>query len=107
MMKFLYQRGLKPILFHFDPEDVHDAFVEAGSFISKVRPLTQLLNILYGKPKGPEIVVDGVTYQGPVLLSAGFDYNAHLSDVLYYLGLAGEEVGSVTARPCPGILSHG
>jgi dihydroorotate dehydrogenase len=102
MMKFLYQNALKPILFQFDPEVVHDTFVKIGSFISGKPPLIKLISIVYGPPKRSPVIVDGVTYQGPLLLSAGFDYNAYLSDILYYIGLAGEEVGSVTARPCPG-----
>jgi dihydroorotate dehydrogenase len=102
MMKMLYQKVLKPVLFKFDPEDVHDAFVTLGKVASKVPPLKGIIGLMYGRPKGAKIVLDGITYDGPVLLSAGFDYNAHLSEVLYYLGLAGEEVGSVTARPSIG-----
>jgi len=47
-------------------------------------------------------MVDGNTYRTPFILSAGFDYNAHLTQILPALGLGGVEVGSVTARPCAG-----
>jgi dihydroorotate dehydrogenase subfamily 2 len=102
MMKFLYQHILKPVLFQFDPETVHDAFVSIGKMASNSSSFKKILNLMYGKPEGKEIQIDGLTFKGPVLLSAGFDYNGHLSEVLYFLGIAGEEVGSVTARPCPG-----
>lgn len=46
--------------------------------------------------------VDGINYRTPFLLSAGFDYNGQLSRILPCIGLGGEEVGSVTARPCAG-----
>jgi dihydroorotate dehydrogenase len=102
MISYLYRNILKPVLFQFDPEDVHDAFVKIGKAAGKFPPLQVMLGTLYGPPQTPGVRVDGITYQGPVMLAAGFDYNGHLSEVLWYLGLAGEEVGSVTARPCPG-----
>jgi dihydroorotate dehydrogenase len=37
-----------------------------------------------------------------VLLAAGFDYNAQLAPVLWDIGFAGQEVGSVTAQKCIG-----
>jgi len=46
--------------------------------------------------------VDEIVYRTPVLLSAGFDYNARLTRILPSLGFGGVEVGSVTARPCLG-----
>lgn len=48
------------------------------------------------------VTVDGLTYRTPVMLAAGFDYNARLVNILPALGLGGVEVGSVTARPCAG-----
>ena len=47
-------------------------------------------------------IVDGITYRTPFLLSAGFDYNGRLSNILSHIGFGGEEVGSVTARACEG-----
>ena len=99
----LYKNLLKPILFKFDPDDVHVWFVKIGVMCGKMTPLTNLINLIYGTPSGQKTIkVDGLTFQGPVLLSAGFDYNAHLAPVLYYMGFSGEEVGSVTARPSAG-----
>lgn len=103
MIKWLYKNSLKPILFKFNPDLVHSMFVELGIICGDVPLLNQVVKKIYGEPSGKKlIVVDGLTYQGPVLLSAGFDYNAHLSHVLYFMGFSGEEVGSVTARPCMG-----
>lgn len=103
MIKFLYKNALKPIAFKFDPDLVHTLFVKVGIICGDIPPLKSVINIIYGEPSGKKtLVVDGITYQGPVLLSAGFDYNAHLSPILFSMGFAGEEVGSVTARPCLG-----
>jgi dihydroorotate dehydrogenase len=103
MIDQLYLKILKPVLFQFSPDFVHDAFVKIGVISGKSKSLMKVITKLYGTPSGKKtLTVDGITYQGPALLSAGFDYNAHLSPVLFSVGFAGEEVGSVTARPCQG-----
>lgn len=99
----VYKHVLKPILFRFDPENVHDFFISAGEFIGDHDFSRAIIGAVYGY-HGPDIskVVDGIEYRTPFLLSAGFDYNAHLAHVLSHIGLGGEEIGSVTARPCAG-----
>ncbi len=99
----LYKNVLKPILFRFDPEMVHNHFVWFGEFAGKSRVLKRLVSLLYGY-KGKDIskTVDGLTYQTPFLLSAGFDYNGRLLNILPEISFGGEEVGSVTARPSEG-----
>jgi len=83
---------------------MHRAFVWIGENLARSSLVLWLLAKLYGIPrkKRPLRVVDGITYQSPVCLSAGFDYNAKLSHCLYSMGFGGEEVGSVTARSCEG-----
>jgi dihydroorotate dehydrogenase len=102
-MRFLYQRLLKPLLFLLDPEWVHDAFVRLGELLGRFGGGRWLIGRLYGY-RGPDAskIVDGIRYETPVLLAAGFDYNARLSPVLDAIGFGGEEVGSVTARRCEG-----
>lgn len=99
----LYKHILKPILFRFDPEAVHDFFTSVGVWAGG-SALTRGLVGLFYQYRGPDIskTVDGITYRTPFLLSAGFDYNGQLSGILSSIGLGGEEVGSVTARPCEG-----
>lgn len=99
----LYTRVLKPILFRFDPESVHDFFVSSGRVLGTSAITRSLINLVYGY-HGTDIskVVDGISYRTPFLLSAGFDYNANLMGILGSIGLGGEEIGSVTARPCAG-----
>ncbi|MDE1975552.1 MAG: hypothetical protein KGI49_03535 [Patescibacteria group bacterium] len=99
----MYEHVLKPVLFRFDPEDVHDFFTRAGEFMGGHGPTEAIVEAMYGY-SGPDIskTVDGIRYRTPFLLSAGFDYNGRLSRILPHIGLGGEEVGSVTARPCAG-----
>jgi dihydroorotate dehydrogenase len=103
MIRFLYKRFLKPLLFKFDPEKVHDVFVDIGELLGKNRIGRGLISGMY-EYKGPDITttVDGISYKYPIILAAGFDYNGRLSGVLDCLSFGGDEIGSVTARPCSG-----
>lgn len=103
MIKLLYKKLLKPILFKFDPEVVHDAFVKLGEFCGKFAVGRALIASLYQyKGKPVHIEVDGITYKSPVMLAAGFDYNGQLAQILDTMSFGGDEIGSVTARPCEG-----
>src|SRR3989344_5989201 len=99
----LYKHVLKPILFRFDPERVHDFFTSVGQFCGRFWITRRMVSVFYGY-HGSDIskIVDGITYSTPFLLSAGFDYNGQLSQILPKIDLGGEEIGSVTARPCEG-----
>lgn len=99
----LYKKVLKPILFKFDPEMVHNFFVDVGEILSRSFFSRGLTSFLYGY-KGRDISkkVDGLTYKTPFILSAGFDYNGRLINILPEVSFGGVEVGSITARPCKG-----
>ena len=99
----IYKYLLKPIFFLFDPELVHEVMVAVGETLGRFRLTRFLTHLIYGY-RGSDIskTVDGLTYQTPLLLSAGFDYNARLTQILPFIGFGGVEVGSVTARPCAG-----
>ena len=102
-MEAAYKKALKPVLFRFDPESVHNVFVDVGESCGKTKIGRRLIERLYGYD-GPDIArtVDGITYRTPILLAAGFDYNARLTQILGSMGFGGVEVGSVTAYPCEG-----
>lgn len=103
VMKTLYKRVLKPILFKFDPELVHDVFVGAGETMGRFSLTRGLIGVFY-RYDGPDIskTVDGIRYHTPVALAAGFDYNGRLTRILPSVGFGGDEIGSVTARHCEG-----
>ncbi len=110
----LYKYILKPVLFLFDPEFVHDLFVSIGELCGKFWITRKLINWVYGYHEGCKHgrsctynrhvskIVDGIKYRTPVLLSAGFDYNGRLTQILPCIGFGGEEIGSVTAHTCKG-----
>lgn len=98
-----YTRVLRPIFFMCDPEFMHDFMVFWGEVFGALPPLRWIIDAVWGY-HGRDIskVVDGVRYERPVLLSAGFDTDGRLSLILQSISFGGEEVGSVTARPCEG-----
>jgi dihydroorotate dehydrogenase subfamily 2 len=99
----MYKKIIKPILFKFDPETVHNVLVGTGDFLGNHKIGRKTTAMMYGKaPQGCSKTVDGITYKTPLILSAGFDYNARLSRILPSIGFGGEEAGSVTALPCKG-----
>lgn len=98
-----YKKILRPVLFKFDPEKVHNFFVSVGAFLGSIWILRKLISAVYGyKSKDISKVVDGLTYKTPFILSAGFDYNGRLVNILPEISFGGAEVGSVTAKPCRG-----
>lgn len=102
-MDFLYRNVLKPLLFKCDPEKVHDAFIVLGEFAGRFWITRKIFSFFY-RYNGPDIskVVDGNTYRTPVLLSAGFDPDGRITQILPSLSFGGEEVGSTTAHACEG-----
>jgi len=102
-MDYLYKYLLKPVLFRMSPDTVHDYFMAAGEAAGRFAPTRALFSFFYNY-KGPDIskTVDGITYRTPILLSAGFDANGRLTQILPSLAFGGEEVGSTTALPCEG-----
>ena len=104
-----YKSLIKPLLFRFDPENIHDLFITLGGILGS-NPLSRALTgVAYDFQEHHHSVtmpisktVDGITYRTPVLLAAGFDYNGRLVRILPRVGFGGEEIGSVTARPCAG-----
>lgn len=99
----MYKKIIKPILFLFDPEKVHEFFVNTGEFFGRFRITRWAVGLIFNY-KGKDIskTVDGIKYRTPILLSAGFDYNARLTSILASISFGGAEIGSITAKYCPG-----
>ncbi len=103
LQKTLYKRLLKPILFLFDPEVIHDLFLKIGKLLGAfalTRWKTKLL-YNYSNPALQEEIL-GLSFKNPIGLAAGFDKNAELTKILPAVGFGFQEVGSITGRSCPG-----
>lgn len=100
---FLYRQVLKPVLFCQDPDMAHNRMVKFGGWLGKyglTRSLTRLM--FYSGHPVLEQNICGIKFKNPVGLSAGFDKDAYLMDILPGVGFGFEEVGSITARPFGG-----
>jgi len=95
--KFLYKYFLKPILFIFDPETVHNLVINLGQQLGKSKFSKKLLNRTYNS-NHPTLSQElfGITFKNPVGLAAGFDYNGELTQILGSVGFGFQSIGTVT-----------
>ena len=103
IVRFFYTKIIKPMVFKFDPEDVHDNITMVGRILGSnifTRQLTAAwLN--FADPALQQNIL-GIYFKNPIGLAAGFDKDAHLTQILPYVGFGFEEVGSITGEPCKG-----
>jgi dihydroorotate dehydrogenase len=94
---------LKPVFFRSDPEAVHDRMTRVGKTLGHFAAGRSLSSALFGyKNNTLSQNILGITFSNPVGLSAGFDKNAELTDILPSVGFGFIEVGSITGNPCEG-----
>ena len=99
MYKFL----IRPILFWFDPEEVHYFTFALIQFLNKIPGFEFLCNYLYTvDDKRLEREVFGLKFKNPVGLAAGFDKDAKLYQELSNFGFGFIEIGTVTPKPQDG-----
>lgn len=98
-----YKYFLKPLFFLNDPEVVHDHMTAVGKILGKFKLGRAVAKELFGY-QNPilEQEVLGITFKNPTGLSAGFDKNAELTDILPSVGFGFAEIGSITGNPCSG-----
>lgn len=86
-----------------DPEKVHDFFTLQGRILGSnfiTKGLTKAL-FSYSDPRLEQTIL-GIKFPNPVGLSAGFDKNALLTDILPAVGFGFMEVGTITGEKCEG-----
>jgi len=98
-----YLKLLKPIFFRQDPEQVHDRVTSIGKFLGKFTVTKWCTRKMFSY-EHPILEQDilGLHFRNPVGLSAGFDKNAELVDILPDVGFGFIEIGSVTGEFCCG-----
>lgn len=99
---FIYQRIIKPMFFLFDPEFIHNTHIFFGELLGKTffkKYINWKFN--YSSPKLRQKIT-GINFAAPIGLSAGFDYEAKLTQVLYSLGFGFQSVGTITNLPYKG-----
>ena len=84
----MYNNLIKPILFKFDPELIHELSLILLQFNQKSIAV-----------KHKPTKVCGMDFKNPIGLAAGFDKNAKLINSIHRLGFGFSEVGTITPKP--------
>ena len=93
----MYKLLIRPLLFLFDPEEVHYFTFSLIRFLSKIPGFTWLFKSLYlVNDKRLETEVFGLKFKNPVGLAAGFDKDAKLYKELSNFGFGFIEIGTLT-----------
>jgi len=102
-MVSVYTNLLRPLLFRFDPERVHDTAIYAGSLLGRSQIAKALLERTCGfaDPR-LETEVCGIRLANPLGLAAGFDKNGRAIDAMAAIGMGHVEIGSISAEGSPG-----
>ena len=93
----MYNKLIKPFLFLFDPELVHDFVFFSIKILNKIPFVELILRSIYtiNNPKLKRKVL-GIDFPNPIGLAAGFDKDAKLFKELSNFGFGFIEVGTVT-----------
>jgi dihydroorotate dehydrogenase len=96
----MYKSLIRPILFLFDPENVHHF---SFRFLKAMTPFGGFMKRSFSH-HDPSLRVEcfGLSFKNPVGLAAGFDKDALLAEKWQNLGFGFVELGTVTPRPQAG-----
>jgi len=99
----IYKSLIRPILFRFDAEKVHDFTFIILRVLGKIPFLFKVLSIYYSNTNTKlNTKLFGINFPNPVGLAAGLDKNAKLIKEFSSLGFGFIEIGTVTPKPQSG-----
>ena len=99
----MYKLLIRPILFWFDPEEVHYFTFKWIRIFNKIPGFPAVCKALYAVDDARlEREVFGLKFKNPVGLAAGFDKDAKLYHELSNFGFGFIEIGTVTPKPQEG-----
>lgn len=93
----MYKLIIRPLLFCFDPEEVHYFTFSLIRILNKIPGFSFLVKMLYDE-NDPRLEreVFGIKFKNPVGLAAGFDKDAKLYQELSNFGFGFIEIGTLT-----------
>lgn len=99
----MYKLLIRPILFWFDPEEVHYFSFRFIRFTAKIPFVSSILKSIY-EVKDPRLEreIFGLKFKNPVGLAAGFDKDAKCYQELSNFGFGFIEIGTLTPKPQDG-----
>ncbi|MGC8830441.1 MAG: quinone-dependent dihydroorotate dehydrogenase [Verrucomicrobiia bacterium] len=100
-MSLIYKTVVRPILFRFDPETIHDFTINLLSVIGRQKVLCEgLMDFFCPEPLPVEVF--GLRFPNPVGLAAGMDKDAVAIRAWEALGFGFVEAGAITYYPQEG-----
>ncbi|MDP3800175.1 MAG: dihydroorotate dehydrogenase (quinone) [bacterium] len=94
---FLYRNIVKEVLFLFPADSVHEAFLKFGKKLGNLGFFKTLIAKLW---RYDNFILEqnlvGLTFKNPIGLSAGFDYDADLVEILPSIGFGFNTAGTLT-----------
>lgn len=98
----IYKNLLRPLIFLFNSEVIHEFFTSFGEILGK-KPINKLPAVFFSQiDKNLNQTLFGIEFNSPIGLSAGFDYEAKLMDILPSVGFGFETIGTITNMPYEG-----
>ena len=99
----MYKKLVRPILFLFNPEFIHNLSFLLIKIIFKIPIINTLLeNHFKLEDKNLESSLLGMKFKNKIGLAAGFDKNAELLNEIESFGFGHIEVGTITPKPQAG-----
>ena len=99
----IYRFVIRPLIFLWEAEHAHNQLKKFGLLLSNNVLGRRLLKALfYFSHPSLKTTVDGVSYDNPIGLSAGFDKDGELTEAYPLMGFGFAELGSFTGDVCPG-----
>lgn len=99
----MYKQFIRPFLFRFDPERIHNFTLSTLGFLKRIPYLDRLIKASFRvKDKSLERQVFGLDFKNPVGLAAGLDKNGEHYNELGWFGFSFMEIGSLTPEPQTG-----
>lgn len=97
LFRWKYRYLIKPVLFLFPADQVHELFLSFGRVLGRIAWLRRLIAWLW-RFDDPilEQSVAGLRFQNPIGLSAGFDYRADLATLTPAIGFGFATIGTLT-----------
>ena len=99
----MYKGLIRPLLFQFDPESIHDMVLKAAGPLGRCPVSARCLRYFFSCTD-PRLRVRlcGIDFPNPFGLAAGFDKECEAVDFFSALGFGSIEIGTITAEPQPG-----
>ncbi len=98
-----YKIIIKPILFHIDPELVHNHMTRFGERLARNPLYKSAISYTYQyENKALTQNIASVTFPNPVGLAAGFDYEGKLTQITPAIGFGFQTIGTVTYQQYEG-----